>query len=165
VPEELILPHEAQIHFINKFKYLWCIITPLLNEDAEIDARIKKDQSIMGASKHFFDNNGVDCRVKMQIYIAVPLNALLWGCESWNLTRRNLNKLRSFHHGAIRRILQNIWSQVREDHIKNLEVRRRLFINRRTAKYVGKISRLSDFSLPKKFLAAWINEKRKSGAP
>ncbi len=127
----------------------------------------------MGASKHFFDNNDVDRRVKTRIYTAAPLNALLWGCESWNLMRRNLNKLRSFHHGAIRRILKIKWSQVREHHIKNLEVRRRLynmpnidaFINRRTVKYVGKISRLNDDNLPKKFLAAWINGKRKNGAP
>jgi hypothetical protein len=121
VPEELILPHNPRIHFINKFKYLGCIVTlPPLNEDAEIDARIKKAKPIMDASKHFFDNNGVDCRVKTQIYTAAPLNALLWGCKSWNLMRRNLNKLRSFHHGAIRRILK---IKLREGHIKNLEVR------------------------------------------
>jgi hypothetical protein len=83
--------------------------------------------------------------------------------------KKNLNKLKSFHHGAIRRILKIKWNQVREDHIKNSEVRRRLynipnidaFINRRTAKYVDKVSRLNDDDLPKKFLAAWINGKRK----
>jgi hypothetical protein len=88
VPEELILPHDARIHFVEKFKYLGCIITPLLNEDAEIDARIKKAKSIMGAARHFFDNKDVDRRVKTQVYTTAPLNALLWGCESWNLTKK-----------------------------------------------------------------------------
>ncbi len=59
----------------------------------------------MGASKHFFNNKDVDCRVKAQVYIAGPLNALLWGYQSWNLNKKNLNKLQSFHHGAIRWIL------------------------------------------------------------
>jgi hypothetical protein len=55
----------------------------------------------MGYAKHFFDNKDVDQRIKYQVYTSGPLNALLWGCESWNLTKKNLNKLRSFHHGVI----------------------------------------------------------------
>ncbi len=173
LPENFSLPDNSQIHFVNKFKYLGSIITPLLNEDAEIESRIKKAKAIMGASKHFFDNKDVDRRVKTQIYIAGPLNALLWGCESWNLTKRNLNKLRSFHHGTIRRILSIKWQQVRDNHIKNAEVRALLynipnidaFIARRTANYIGKVSRSNETTFPKKFLAAWINKSRKNGAP
>jgi hypothetical protein len=56
----------------------------------------------MGASKHFFNNKDVDKRIKSEIYIAALLNALIWGCESWNLTKPNLNKLTSFHHSVIR---------------------------------------------------------------
>ncbi len=127
----------------------------------------------MGASRHFFDNKDVDRRVKTQIYIAGPLNALLWGCESWNLTKRNLNKLRSFHHGAIHQILSIRWQQVRDKHIKNAEVKALLynipnvdaFIARRTANYISKISRSNETTYPKKFLAARINKSRKNGAP
>jgi hypothetical protein len=95
------------------------------------------------------------------------------GAVSLGTSQKTLNKLKSFHNGTIRRILKIKWSQVREDHIKNSEVRRRLynipnidaFINRRTMKYIGKVSRRNDDNLPKKFLAAWINGKRKNGAP
>ncbi len=59
-----------------------------------IELRIKKAKSIMGALRHFFDKD-VDWRVKTEIYIAGPLNALLWGCESWNLMKSNLERLRS----------------------------------------------------------------------
>jgi hypothetical protein len=38
---------------LTKFKYLGSFITPLLNEDAEIESRIKKAKSIMGASRNF----------------------------------------------------------------------------------------------------------------
>ena len=86
LPEDLLLPNNKKVHYINKFKYLGSIITPLLNEDAEIEARIKKAKSIMGASKYFFDNKDVCKRIKSKIYIAGPLNALLWGRESWNLS-------------------------------------------------------------------------------
>ena len=173
VQEDLTLPDEKKVHFVHSFKFLGSIITPLLNEDTEVEVRIKKAKSLMGAAKTFFDNKDVSRKVKCQIYTAGPLNALLWGCETWNLTRRNLDRLKSFHHGAIRRILGIRWEQVREKHIKNKEVRGLLcnipnvdaFIMKRTATYLGKISRLNSDSLPKKFLTAWISGSRKNGAP
>mmetsp|Transcript_1492 Transcript_1492/g.2309 ORF Transcript_1492/g.2309 Transcript_1492/m.2309 type:complete len:276 (+) Transcript_1492:2167-2994(+) len=173
LPDDIILSDNKKVHFVNKFKYLGSFITPLLNKDIEIEVRIKKAKSIMGAAKHFFNNKDVDKRIKAQIYVAGPLNALLWGCETWNLTKYNLNKLMSFHHSAIRRILGIRWDQVREKHIKNKEVRGLLcnipnidaYIVKRTATYIGKISRTDVNSYPKKFLAAWIVGKRKSGAP
>ena len=127
----------------------------------------------MGAARHFFDNKEVDKRIKSQNYVAGPLNALLWGCESWNITKNNLRKLAAFHHRAIRRILGIKWSQVREQNIKNKEVRGLLwkipniyaFIYQRTATYIGKIIREStSTSYPKMFLAAWINNHKKPGA-
>ena len=62
---------------------------------------------------------------------------------------------------------------MKEKHIKNKEVRGLLcnipnidaYIVKRTATYIGKISRTDDNFYPKKFLAAWIVGKRKSGAP
>ena len=127
----------------------------------------------MGAAKTFFDNKDVDKRIKCQVYVAGPLNALLWGCESWNLTRRNLDKLTSFHHNDIRRILGINWNQIREKRIKNKEVRGLIcnilnidaYITRRTATYLGKISRSDNINLPKKFLTAWVNKKGKHGTP
>jgi hypothetical protein len=69
----------------------------------------------------------------------------------------------------IRCILHIKWSQVQEKHIKNREVREMFFdipnidafINKRTARYIGKVARSDDTTLPKKFLAAWINKAQK----
>jgi len=66
------------------------------------------------------------------------------------------------------------WQQVREKHLKNKEVRNLLcfipeidaFIMKRTAVYIGKVSRAEENSLPKKILAvAWIRGSRKIGTP
>ena len=92
LPNALQLPNNKKVYFVKNFKYLGSNFTPLLNEDAKIDARIKKAKSIMGASKHSLDNKDIDKRIKTEIYIASPLNALLCGCEAWNLTKKNLNK-------------------------------------------------------------------------
>ena len=75
----------------------------------------------MAASKHFFNNKDIGEKTKPKS--TGPLNALLWGYESWNLSKHNMNKFTAFHHSTIRRILGIKWSQVREKHIKNTEVR------------------------------------------
>ncbi len=86
LPEDIKLPdNDERIGFMPSFKYLGSVITPLLNEDAEIAMRIKKAKSIMRLSRQFFECRNVDIRVKYQIYTAGPLNALLWGCKGWNI--------------------------------------------------------------------------------
>jgi hypothetical protein len=42
VPEDLTFPDGSRIHLTKSFKYLGSIITPCLNEDSEIEMRIKK---------------------------------------------------------------------------------------------------------------------------
>ena len=68
----------------------------------------------MGVSRHFFECRDIDIRVKYQVYTASPLNALLWGCEVWNISKKNIKKLQSCHHTFIRRILKIKWNQVKE---------------------------------------------------
>jgi hypothetical protein len=122
-------------------------------------------------AKHFFNNKDINIRTKYNVYTSFVLNAALWGCESWNLSARNKNQLESFHHSAIRRILNIQWSQVREERIRNKQVRFRFcnipkietFINKRTATYIGKIARSDNEELPKKFLGAWMHKPRKPG--
>jgi hypothetical protein len=48
VPEDLTFLDGSRIHFMKSFKYLGSIITPCLNEDSEIEMRIKKAKSLMG---------------------------------------------------------------------------------------------------------------------
>jgi len=125
LPEVLLLNDgNNHIHFTRKFRYLGAHITTELNEDDEIQIRINKAKAQMGLLRHFFDCNDVDRKVKYWVYAAGPLNTLLWGCESWNLTERNLKRLSSFHHKAIKRILGLKWERVKEEKIMNEEVRR-----------------------------------------
>jgi hypothetical protein len=96
-PSNIDLSNEKFIHFTNQYKYLGSLISP---------SYIKKPKSHLGILYHFFYCCDVDLRTKYTIYIAGPLNALLWGCETWNLMAKNLE---AFHHGAARRILNIKW--------------------------------------------------------
>ena len=89
---------------------------------------------------------------------------------SW---KKNKEKLRGFHHSSIRRILGITWTQVREGKITNEEIKHHFFqipdshafIIHHTVRYVGKVCRSEDKTLPKKLLGAWIQRPRKAGKP
>jgi hypothetical protein len=96
IPEDIRLPqNDERISFTQSFRYLGSIITPLLNEDAEIEVQIKKAKLILGITRHFVKCRDIDIRVKYQIYTAGPLNALLWGCETWNISEKNKKNFRA----------------------------------------------------------------------
>ena len=59
-----------------------------LRDDFDIDLRIKKAGQAMGALKHFFNNEHVDTYTKYHIFKAIPLNLLLWGCETPELAEK-----------------------------------------------------------------------------
>ena len=114
-PEKITLNQgNNNIHYVRKFRYLGAIIADHLTEDAKIEIRIKKAWAQMGMLHHLFKSKDVNRRVKYLIYLAAPLNMVLWGAESWNLNKTNWNKLATFHHSAIRYILNIKWEQVRE---------------------------------------------------
>ena len=95
--------------------------------------------------KDFFMCRDIDKWVKW-IYAGGPVNMLLWGAESWSITKKILKKLQSFHHSSIRRILGIRIDEVQESHITNKQVRHWFdnippiedFITRRTWRYIGK---------------------------
>jgi hypothetical protein len=132
---------------------------------------LKKAKSAIGIAKHFFSNRDVDIQTKHSICNAFTINAAPWGCESWNLPAKNKKALESFHHGAIRRILNIKWEEVKKERIRNKQVRHwfcntpkiESFINKRTATYVRKVTRSNDEELPKKLLGAWMHQPRKVG--
>ena len=127
----------------------------------------------MGALKHFWRSNKVDTHAKYLIYMAIPLNLLLWGCESWALPQSSLAKLEAFHHTTIRRILQITWDDVRTHHIKNMQVRQSFNdittveqqILKRQLTFFGKLIRDNPQSPTQNVLTAWYPATRSRGRP
>ena len=97
-----------------------------MNDEYDIKARIKKANNAMGALKFFWSAPEVDTHAKYLIYMAIPFNLLLWGCESWATNLDVLKKLEVFHLRYIRRILGINWDNVRDEKISNLQVRKKI---------------------------------------
>ena len=55
-------------------------------EDLDIEARIMKAKLQMGILRHFFSSNDIKFEVKYWVYVADPLNLLLFGSELQNIS-------------------------------------------------------------------------------
>jgi len=93
LPSDLHLPNNKKVHFVKNFKYLGSVITLLLNEDAEIDIRIKKAKSIMGASKHFLTTKTSAKKLRPKS-ISLDPSTLYYG-DAKRGTSRNATKKKS----------------------------------------------------------------------
>ena len=161
------------ISFTKEFTYLGSIVSYDLDDYADVTSRIKKASQAMGALKIFWDSNHVDIGAKVLIYLAIPVNLLLWGCQSWALTKVLIKKLEVFHMRCIRRILQIKWDDVREFKIKNSQVRERFknidtienIISKRRLIFIGKVIRMPCKCVPARLISAFQTNKRPLSRP
>ena len=160
------------IDFTAHFKYLGSYISFDLTDDIDIANRITKASQAMAALHHFWRNPYADLRAKKLIFLAIPANLLLWGCETWALRQTHIDQLNVFWHRSIRNILGIRMQDVIDDHISNEQIRKIFHdipdafatLTARSMNYLGKIVRAPDSHPPKLLVTAWIRHPRpKSG--
>ena len=112
---------------------------------------------------------GISAHTKIQVYRAVVLTSLLYGCETWTCYRSHIKRLDQFHLRCLRRILNINW----EDRVTNQEVLRRAhlpgvkaMIMQAQLRWTGHIMRLDDRRLPKRIFCGELTRgTRQQGGP
>ena len=89
---------------------------------------------------------------------------LLYGCETWRMTKRDEAKLDIFLHKCLRSLLKNYWPMK----VSNEEVRRRNrtciiseLMKRRRWRWIGHVLRMNNQQNPRIALT-WAPERKKS---
>ena len=158
------------ITYTMHFKYLGSFISYNLLDDFDINTRIDKANQSMGALKHFFNNPHVNKKSKYLIFKAIPINLLLWGCETWAIKQTHRDKLEAFLQRHLRRILKIPMSQVMEERISTDQMRERFYnipdiktmIAIRQLSFIGKVVRSDTPNLPtKSMITACCNHPRR----
>jgi hypothetical protein len=123
------LPETAQIDiadgdvtFCQKFKYLGSRISYNLRNDDNIAARLSTANKSMGALKEIWQNPHLNTYSKYLLFRAIPVNLLLWGCETWSLQQAHLCRLEVFLHCSICCILHISILDVKDKHIHNKKI-------------------------------------------
>jgi hypothetical protein len=86
--EPRIPVHDGFITLTEDFRYLGSIISSDLRDELEITTRIKKASAQIGALRAFFRCPHIQVSTKQRVFVAIPVNTALWGCDSWALTEK-----------------------------------------------------------------------------
>lgn len=116
------------LDFMRDFKYLRSMIHFDLRDNFDIGKRISKASHMMGAIKNIWDDVYINMYTKYLFFLAIPVNLLMWGCETWALKAESIKRLDFFIHRAARQILKISMAQVQEERIRNSERQRRFLI-------------------------------------
>merc|ERR1711963_318859 len=152
------------------FIYLGSTLSRHANIDKEIARRLAKASVSFGSLREkVWEKSGISVTTKLQVYKAVVLPSLLYGCETWTVYARHAKKLNSFHMRCLRSILHIKW----EDKIPDTEVLEKAkaesvfsLLKRCQLRWAGHVFRMEDSRLPKQLLYSELADgSRKRGRP
>ena len=144
------------LNAVESFKYLGSIVSGNASMDEEITARIAKATSAFGRLvKRLWTNRGIRLGTKIDVYRATVLTTLLYGCETWTLSRKQIVRLEKFHLSTLRKISRIRWFHK----VTNYEVLSRCKINtlesmidKAKLRWTGHVIRMENTRIPKALL-------------
>ena len=89
--------------------------------DDDITSRLCKARAVFGKLSGVWKSSILSKSTKIRIFKSNVRAVLLYGCESWRITKGDEAKLDTFHQKCLRRLLKIYWPM----RVSNEEVRRR----------------------------------------
>jgi hypothetical protein len=135
-------------------RWLDCLLGSMLAYDLKdnesIECRIKSAQRAFSAiRKQFFSAKGIKNSHKKTAYEGLILSILLYGCETWSLTKQQQRRLQLFHNSCVRAMCRVTMWHVREYKISQANLENRLllepfdyYLARRRLRWAGHVRRM-----------------------
>jgi hypothetical protein len=162
------------VGFTTMFKYLGSSVSSTLNDDGEVDLRIKAAGALFGKwRKSVFQHRNIPVSCKKLAYEGIILATLLYGCEAWAITAKSLDKLQNFHRKSTRQMCRVTTDHMWKHHIdtETLEDRVGLrslecYLSKRRLQWAGAIMRMDwEVRMPRKLISSWVYHQRPNGGP
>ena len=160
------------IDFCEKFKYLGSMLHYSLTSDADVDKRITSATAAFGALKNIFADKYLSEELKGEVYKALILPTLLYGCEAWSLREDLFKRLRSFHNRCARSMCRVNLHHTFRHHITSASLFRRLgildidsYFHNRILRWAGHVARMPMSRAPRQLLTGWVSHSRPIGCP
>ena len=126
--KDMIVDGNDFISFTNFFKYVGSFISYDLSDEYDIKVRSKKANQSMGVLIFLGKQMKQIYGSGYLIYMAISIILLLWGCESWSLTKK-LKKLEVFNSRCVTKFLKIKWNDIMDEKITNKNVQKDSILN------------------------------------
>lgn len=136
--------------------------------EEDIRSRLGKARAAFSKLRNIWKSSQLKLNTKLKIFKSNVVAVLLYGCETWRMTKSDETKLDVFLHKSLRRLMKIYWPMK----VSNKEIHNRANISpiseqifRRRWKFIGHILRMDANQHPKTALS-WAPEgKRRPDRP
>ncbi|RUS89829.1 hypothetical protein EGW08_002441 [Elysia chlorotica] len=104
--------HEEDIKEANKFTYLGSIVNKDGGSDEDIKCRINKARQAFITLRQIWKSKTLSIHNKLRIFNTNVKSVLLYGSETWRVTKTNSKKIQGFTNRCLRNILGVHWPEV-----------------------------------------------------
>ena len=108
---ESIVVNGEEVEDVEEFAYLGAIVDKEGGGNKDIRNRLQKARGAFQRLWKVWAARGIGRRTKIQLFKTLVRPVLLYGCETWNITKTDERKLNSFQCQCLRRILRIRWQQ------------------------------------------------------
>lgn len=161
---EAITIKNQELEDVKAFTYLGSIVDETGGTEADIKARITKARIAFTLLRKVWKDTKTKCR----LFSSNVKSVLLYGCETWNLTKNPLNRLQTFVNACLRKILRIRWPEtIRNEELWERTVQNPLAeeIGRRKWRWLGQTLRKNPGSITRQSLTWNPQGARKRGRP
>ena len=160
----------TSLNSVEHFTYLGSVISNDATVNKYLDNRLARASSAFGSlHKRVWQNHFLRLSTKIQVYRAVVVPTLLYGCATWVLYRKQIRLLERFHQRWLRSIRGIKW----QEYVTNEEVLKRASLPslectllQQQLRWAGHVARMEDSRMSKAVFFGELREgKRKCGAP
>lgn len=156
-----------EIERVRTYLYLGTWIHDQTDQNLELRTRIEKARATFTKMRTLFSGSGISLKLRLRMVKCYIYSILLYGAESWTLTKQMEKKIEAFEMYIFRRILRISWT----DKVRNETVLQRMnterellhIVQRRKMEYLGHVMRGEKYELFKLILNGNIEGRRSAG--
>ncbi|XP_048759469.1 uncharacterized protein LOC125669065 [Ostrea edulis] len=153
---------------VSEFVYLGSKITADGDSTSDVESRIAKARAAFASLGNIWKSTAISIKTKIRIFKSNIIGVLLYGVESWKVTKSIVLRLDVFQTKCLRRILKVFWPNT----ISNKDLYQRTstspiseMIKMRRWKWIGHVHRMGATSIPKIAMRWTPAGKRNRGRP
>ncbi|CAG4943626.1 unnamed protein product [Colias eurytheme] len=94
---------------VNKFTYLGSVVSENGGTEEDIASRIAKARATFARLRSVWQSSKLTRRIKLKIFQSNVKTVLLYGCETWKVTKEITSQLQVFVNRCLRRIIRIYW--------------------------------------------------------
>jgi len=147
---------EQNVNVTDRFTYLGSDVHVSASCDLEINRRLGRAYGVMDSlDKGVWRSRFLHKKTKIRVFNSLVLPVLLYGCETWTLTRNSRHRLNAFCTKSLRRILGYRWSDfISNDRLLEESRMRQVtcIIRERQMRLFGHVARFPDVDPAKRIL-------------